>query len=447
MGKSLGIRCALGFLCIILGLEAWNTPWAAQEPSQTFVAQGTAPLQPANRAQSRTQALEDLLRQAVLQAVGSLVPGQELAHKNKEIRKDIVSQAERYAQSFKILAEYTDGDLYRVQGAVDVAVGTLRADLEKMGIALQATPPVGEGLQGTGSDSAVREEVSPAGTPVTPEVQPTVSKDHEGPKGRILWAVTENWDQPNTSTVREGFVPQPELGVWFADEARDYGWQVTFSQEPSNEVPLNAEQLSPWLEEARRRGASHLIMGTAGRAGDAFEVRLRVLDAASGQTVGRLDERVSAFKHEPTEGMLLLAELLASKLEPVLSKGAVAVQEPSQVQATPSPGPSPVAGPGSWEVVLKGDASYAAWLSMEKRLKEMNKDFAVESVILETEGVVARAKNVDPEALRGSDGLRVGMQMVLRMEGIDPAARRITFTVVPVAEESQASPALESKTP
>ncbi|MEJ5348552.1 MAG: hypothetical protein WHS46_07665 [Desulfosoma sp.] len=446
MGKSLGIRCALGFLCIILGLEG-GAPWAAQDLSQTFVAQGTSPLQPANRAQSRTQALEDLLRQAVLQAVGTLVPGQELAQKNKEIRNGIVSQAERYAQSFKILAEYTDGDLYRVQGAVDVALGTLRADLEKMGIALQSAPSLGEGLQTTGSEAAAREEAGSASAPVVPEVQPPFSKDHEAPKGRLLWAVTENWDPPSTSTLQEGSVTQGELGVWFADEARDYGWQVTFPKESPQGVPSTAEQLVPWLEEARRRGVSHLIMGTAGKAGDALEVRLEVVDAGSGQSVARLDERVSGFSHESSEGMILLAEVLASKLEPVLSKGTFAAQEPSQVQAAPSPSPAPVAGPGSWEVVLKGDASYAAWLSMEKRLKETNKDFAVDSVILETEGVAARAKNVDPEALKGLDGMPVGIQMVLRMEGIDPAARRITFSVVPVAEESQASPAQKSETP
>ncbi len=125
-----------------------------------------APLQPANRPQSRSQALEDLLRQAVLQALGTFVPGQVLAQKNKEIRKDILGQSERYAKSFKILGEYVDGDLYRIQGAVDVAMGALRSDAEKLGLTPAGAVSPGEApSEPKPQESSSKEEPQPESSP------------------------------------------------------------------------------------------------------------------------------------------------------------------------------------------------------------------------------------------------------------------------------------------
>ncbi|MGQ9484691.1 MAG: hypothetical protein ACUVSA_06840 [Desulfosoma sp.] len=447
MKRHFGHRWVLGLFCLVMGLGLGIEPWAgtAQAGPQTFVAQGTAPLQPSNRAQSRAQALEDLLHQAVWQAVGTILSGQELSQKSKEIRKDVLSQAERYAQSYKILGEYTDGDLYRVQGAVDVALEMLRADLEKLGLIAQAPPSTGEGASEAFHEEALR-EVTARVPP--PQMKPT-GLDRSRPETvekRILWVVAENWDGSWFAFTRDTLLTSGGLARWVADEASDYGWQVEFPGMLPKELPLTAEHMTPWLEEARRLGASHLVMGTAQKMGDALAVRLEVVEVGSGRRAGIVDERVSALGQDVLESLLLLAAVTVSKMEGVFRGGTT----PGPVAAKPAP-TAPVATPanlpvGIWEMAVKGDAAYAAWLAMEKRLSEISKEFAVESVVLKTEGVNARTKNLPPEAAKVLDGMRIGAAMVVRLEGIDPSARTLTFTVEAMPVEPEASPAQESKT-
>ncbi len=78
---------------------------------------------------------------------------------------------------------------------------------------------------------------------------------------------------------------------------------------------------------------------------------------------------------------------------------------------------------------------------------EMSKEFAVDSVILETEAVVVRAKNVDPDSVGRLDGMRVGLNLVLHIEGMDPTARKITLKVSPETAEPELPKGQESKTP
>lgn len=444
MNRRLGARCALIFLCIVLGSGAVGHLKAAQGTSQTFVAQGTAPLQPTNRAQSRAQALEDLLRQAVLQALGTFVPGQVLAQKNKEIRKDILSQAERYAQSFKILGEYADGDLYRVQGAVDVAVGALRTDAEKLGLASPGAPQGESPAVQKQSASALREEPQPASTPESqaPAVRPS---PEEASFKRILWAVAENWDGSWHLPAGETPSAHGSLGEWAVQEASDYGWRAELP--PSSMAvrvpPWDGESQKMLLEQARRQGQSHVVFGTAQRAGKALEVRLKVVEAASGRTLGAVDERVAAPEDELSEGLLTLAAVTVSKVDAALS----GLSAPAQPSSSRPAGAPPAHPSGAWEIAVKGDASYAAWLSMEKRLTEMSKEFAVDSVVLETEAVVVRAKNVDPDSVGRLDGMRVGLNLVLHVEGMDPTARKITLKVSPETAEPVVPKGQESKTP
>lgn len=445
MKRSLGARCALLLICGAFEVLAVGTPGAARAASQTFVAQGAAPLQPNNRAQSRDQALEDLLRQAVLQALGTFVPGQVLAQKNKEIRKDILSQPGRYAQSFKILGEYVDGDLYRIQGAVDVAVGTLRADSEKLGIVSVPTAPQGESLP------VPKPPEFSLGSGAKPRVGPSVASPEKASLKRVLWVVAENWDGSWDLPAEDSPSAHGSLCEWAVQEASDYGWRL--ERLPSSTglgpPPWDAETQKRILEQVRRQGGTHGVFGTAQRAGKVFEVRLKVVETASGRSLGVVEERVAPSDGEPSEALATLAEIVVSRVDALLS-GIPAATPPS------SSGPATATGPataplgtaaGPWEIAVKGDAAFAAWLSMEKKLSEVFKEFTVDSVVLEGEAVVVRTKNVDPEAVGKLHGMRVGLAQVLRLEGIDPTARKITMTVAPESAQPQAPEAQESKTP
>ncbi len=444
MKQSLGARCALLLICGVFGVLAVGNPGAARAAPQSFVAQGTAPLQPNNRAQSRDQALEDLLRQAVLQALGTFVPGQVLAEKNKEIRKDILAQPGRYAQSFKILGEYVDGDLYRIQGVVDVAVGALRADAEKLGIVPAPAVPQGE------SPPVPEPPESVPGSGAEPRGGPSRASPEEAPSKRVLWVVAENWDGSWNLPAEDSPSAHGSLCDWAVQEASDYGWRL--ERLPSSTglgpPPWDAETQKRIMEQARRQGWTHGVFGTAQRAGKVFEVRLKVVETASGRLLGVVEERVATLGGEPSEALVTLAEVVVSRVDALLSGTPAATPPSSPGPATAGPATAPpgtAAGP--WEIAVKGDAAFAAWLSMEKRLSEASKEFAVDSVVLEGEAVVVRAKNVDPEAVGKLHGMRVGLALVLRLEGIDPTARKITMTIAPESAQPQGPEAQESKTP
>uniref|UniRef100_A0A832EJE9 LPP20 lipoprotein n=1 Tax=Desulfacinum infernum TaxID=35837 RepID=A0A832EJE9_9BACT len=448
MRRRFGAPCAFLLIWTVFCLLGTAKPGGAQGASQTFVAQGTVPLQPANRAQSRSQALEDLLRQAVLQALGTFVPGQVLAQKNKEIRKDILTQSERYAKSFKILGEYVDGDLYRIQGAVDVAMEALRSDAAKLG--LVAAGPVSQGEAPSGprpAASASKEEPQPASAPTA---QPSSERNaaEAASVKRVLWAVAENWEGSWRLGAGENASAQGSLGEWAVQEASDYAWRLDLLSASTvlKAPPWDEESQKQLIDQARRQGQSHVVFGTARRAGNVLELRLKVVDAASGRVLSVSEDRVGAPEAELSEGLITLAAVAVSKVDTALS-GALAPSPPQPAQPSgPSGAPSALPS-GAWHIAVKGDASYAAWLSMEKKLSETSKAFTVDSVVLETEAVVVRANNVDPDKVTGLDGMRVGLNLVLRLEGIDPAARKITMTVVPATAEPEVPKERESKTP
>lgn len=457
MRRNVGARWAinvLGIVCLLLGTAP---SYAAQGTSQTFVAQGSAPLQPANRALSRSLALEDLLRQAVLQALGTFVPGQVLAQKNKEIRKDILAQAERYAQSFKILGEYADGDLYRVQGAVDVAMGVLRSDAEKLGLASPGALSQEEGSsEARLPQSPPKEAPQPeppsgaAGSAMRPSPQEASGK-------RVLWAVAENWDGSWRLPARENTTAQGSLGDWAVQEASDYGWRLDLLAAPGalKAPPWDDESQRQILEQARRQNQSHVVFGTARRVGNGLELGLKVVEVASGRVLGVSEDRVAAPDADLGEGLLTLAAVAVSRVDAALSGTLVPSasqpsqpSEPSQAsRPSGASGPLPAPPGGMWEIAVTGDASFAAWLSMEKKLSETSKEFSVDSVVLEAEAVMVRANNVDPEKIKAFDGMRVGLNLVMRLEGIDPAARKITLKVAPVAAEPEVPAERESKAP
>jgi|GEM_PF-2564892 len=457
MRRRYGAQCAFIVVCTVFCLLGTVKGNATQGALQTFVAQGAAPLQAANRAQSRSQALEDLLRQAVLQALGTFVPGQVLAQKNKEIRKDILAQSERYAKSFKILGEYVDGDLYRIQGAVDVAMGALRSDAKKLGLVAAGAASQEQALsEPRPTESAPKEEPQPESAP---KAQPSSGREaaEAASAKRVLWAVAENWDGSWRLGAADNGSGQGSLGEWVVQEASDYAWRVD---------PLSASAIlkaPPWdeesqrqlLDQARRQGRSHVVFGTARRVGNALELRLKVVEAASGRVLGVSEDRVAAADAELSEGLITLAAVAVSRVDTALSRAlAPSLPQATQVpQAHQSSQPSEPSGPasalpsGTWHIAVKGDASYAAWLSMEKKLSATSKEFTVDSVVLETEAVVVRANHVDPEMVKGLDGMRVGLNLVLRLEGIDPAARKITMTVAPATAEPEVPKEGESKTP
>lgn len=88
----------------------------------------------ADPAAAHDKALEDALRRAVEQAVGTIVES-ETATENYQLLTDkIYSHSSGYVKSYKILSESQEGGLTRIKISADVSSGDLSNDLASIGL-------------------------------------------------------------------------------------------------------------------------------------------------------------------------------------------------------------------------------------------------------------------------------------------------------------------------
>jgi hypothetical protein len=93
-------------------------------------------------APARDKAIDDALRKAVEQAVGTMVTSDTLTEQYKVITDKILAQTAGYVQRYKVLSEKAEGDLYRVKIQAEVARGNLQNDLRALGLLhVQAEKP------------------------------------------------------------------------------------------------------------------------------------------------------------------------------------------------------------------------------------------------------------------------------------------------------------------
>jgi len=391
----------------------------AQDAPQSFWAQGVAPYDPANPAQSRQKALEDLLRQAVLQAVGTVLDAGGIARHRSELETNILASPDRYVPSYQIVSETPEDPLYRLQGSVSIDMKALTEDLKPW--LPQETPPEPEAPAGPAAGPGT-ETGGTQGAPM-----PTTVKD-------VLWAVAENWEghwvipQPDTSTA-------VVLAPMVRDEATDYLWTVGYPSLDSG--PISDPSAPPWvqavLDEARREGRRYAIVGTAAREGDAYVARCTVYAVPDGITLGIVEQRAPA-QGSRHEAALQLAALLVPSLDQVL------------LPATPQVAPSSPAGgpaPGLWQITITGDHPYAAWLNLQALLADSGPGLQVASMTFQPRSLTVGLDSDAAGQAAAADGTRVSPRHILRLKEYDPVGRRLGFILIP-APESTADAAEET---
>ena len=113
------------FLCLTLPLFA--------QDSKQITAEGVASVGN-DPAAARDKAIEDALRRAVEQAVGTIVES-ETAVENYQLLSDkIYSHSSGYVKDYKVVSEKTEGGLVRVTVAANVSSGELNNDLSAIGL-------------------------------------------------------------------------------------------------------------------------------------------------------------------------------------------------------------------------------------------------------------------------------------------------------------------------
>ncbi len=119
----------------LTGLLGWACPddALAQAQTQTVVAEGMASAQ-GNPAIARDNAVQDALRKAVEQAVGTMIASETLIENFQVVRDSIYNKSSGYIKEYKIVKETPGKDLYAVTISAVVGVGELKNDLGALGL-------------------------------------------------------------------------------------------------------------------------------------------------------------------------------------------------------------------------------------------------------------------------------------------------------------------------
>ena len=101
-----------------------------------ILAEGVAAVT-SSRAMARDQALDDALRKAVEQGVGTFITSETMVRNFQLIQDNIYSNSRGYVSSYRIVDEGVDDDLYRVVIRARVKSGMVEDDLAAIGILLE----------------------------------------------------------------------------------------------------------------------------------------------------------------------------------------------------------------------------------------------------------------------------------------------------------------------
>lgn len=117
----------------ILAISLWVLVSAGMA-GEMITADGFAPLTGGNKAVARDKAVDDALRKAVEQAVGTMVSSDTMTESYKVIHDKILARTSGYVEKYKILSEGPEGDLYRVRVQAEIGNADLTSDLNALGL-------------------------------------------------------------------------------------------------------------------------------------------------------------------------------------------------------------------------------------------------------------------------------------------------------------------------
>jgi hypothetical protein len=122
---------AIGLFLLILSLPFSSL---AQDQAKTVTAIGVAD---GKHSRARDEALNDALRRAVEQGVGTFVSSVLSVEQQRLVEEKIYTESRGYIQSYRIVRESTQDGIYEVEVSAQVMMGKLAGDLESIGLLLQ----------------------------------------------------------------------------------------------------------------------------------------------------------------------------------------------------------------------------------------------------------------------------------------------------------------------
>ncbi|SDN65651.1 Flagellar assembly protein T, N-terminal domain [Desulfonauticus submarinus] len=133
-GRKMKLCWIIFFILFLLPMFITKNSFAIKE----VVVTGMAPMM-GNQAQARNQALQQALRSAVEQGIGTLIDSSTIVKNYQLLSDKIYSQASGYVKNYQVLSEgpSPDGQMYNVTIRAVVSTESIKNDLRAIGILRQ----------------------------------------------------------------------------------------------------------------------------------------------------------------------------------------------------------------------------------------------------------------------------------------------------------------------
>ena len=399
----------------------------------SFFSQGQAVYDAQDLAKSQQGALQDLLVQAVTQALGTMLNPSQMGSHYAALQAKILKQPERYVQTYQIFSENPTGGLYRVTGQVTVAMDVLKNDVQQLGLTTSEAPQVQPIEPAAPEQTAL--PVEPATPPQAVQAPPpeqypaqveTPSQPAMTSEQRILWAVAENWDNswilPSSSAD-----PQCLFAMSSLQESQDYLWSMSFPQTGSITVDLSGNLARERvIALAQSMGVQSAVTGGLtfhqnGGQGPSLEASLQVIDVPSGQSKGEIHKELPiSSSHQ--EGAMRMAYVLVPQLDRLLRGTSSAIY--------PQTGVSIAAG-DEWTLLVHAEYPYASWEEVEEALRERFSSMQVNKlevgpnlVKVKIQGIGTEFLSMLQEGIPLKDGTRI------QASGYSPENRSLELSLI-----------------
>lgn len=387
-----------------------------QKQASVYSARGQAAHVHGDQANSRKQAIHELLSHGVSRAFASVVGSSPESGQTREAKETILGRPERYVQTYRIHSEGPTGGIYRVAGEVTVNIEALKRDLADL--TLLATPadirPSKPPRMEPGEASP-----SPADTLTSSQAIPPASRGIILSKPALFWAVAEKWETEWALPSR-GASQQSLFARNLLQESEDYDWTLRYPEpgllHPDSAGDLPVEEVVMLAGEA---GARHAVIGRVGldqrpemQPSLNVAVNLRLIEVATGSLLADVQAESGVESDALQESVMRVADSVASQLDRSLQPGRGEAEVPPPDDRRSSPAPST---DGTWVITLRGDNHYAYWEGLQGALRERFKDMRIHSVDVaggETrialEGIdEAFFSSIETESLPGGLGAKV----------------------------------------
>lgn len=129
------IRLIKTFLVILLILILpAATPAQAPEEAKTVDATGYGSISNGNAALARDAAVADALRQAVEQAIGTMISSETMVENFQVLSDNVYTKSQGYVKSYNVVRESETSNMYQVTVRAVVSVGSIKNDLDALGL-------------------------------------------------------------------------------------------------------------------------------------------------------------------------------------------------------------------------------------------------------------------------------------------------------------------------